>query len=184
MTQFNCINDIINYIPNCIICKKTMFIKVLRPKTNKFYALKPHTNNDELTVHYNDNNFIINKYNNCIIKGAEFFKCDDFFPSFNQHKFIDRNHFTKICKTCPFDIEYDFYVNFSKNIIEKISIKSEIIRYYDRNHKEVFIFKNYENNGCHIYYQNKYISKFNLDLSKYQSHKSLTKKIKIISIFE
>lgn len=192
MKTFSSIKEFIDYIPNCILCKKEMQIAIhaIRKSEKNWNYDNIHIKTsviDNMIISKNkDYKLEINMYDNTIVSGSEFI-------SSIENNTIDVN---KSCKTCNFKIKAihnSKYTSRTKtNKIENfpslVLAKEEL--YYTRNGgKNVVIVKyhppSYDASAnMWITINNKKIQSFNLDLSKLKDLDHLNSKLSTLITFQ
>jgi hypothetical protein len=194
MKYFDTLQQLIDYIPNCLICKKPLYITL-----NGRWSLSEeekwndsfHTNEISVFVKegflYPKNkklNFKIDISNNMIIDNLSFFKKIHTL-SFSAHK---------KCRTCAFCISF---TTRNENHIAKVTrfprllLQYENIKYYTKNSKYVHIFKEYDTFGKYadnaiilINKKKQYFPADYLKLDKIKDFSSLKNKLSTILTFQ
>lgn len=195
MKYFKTLQDLIDYVPNCLICGKHLALLIEGRWGNKFSktdfrSIKTSLIEDRLYSKHKVYNFCIEPKTNEIISGKEYFKV------------MSDGHVTiyKKCDTCYCVLRFSLADKKNRNwsIFPDLLLDSEEVKYTMRGEKDISIFKNHDSiywkplnpliiekrmsisiNRKKEYYPNDYI-----DLSKIKDLSSLNKKISTIIVFQ
>jgi len=197
MKYFKTLQDLLDYVPNCLICGKILQLSIeghwgnssIFDKT-EFRAIQTSYKENLLYSKHKIYSFCLDPKNNEIISGKTFFKILS-----DRYISVYKKCHTCYCilKCSLADKQYKIHNFFSDLILD-----NEEIRYTMRNKKEISIYKNhgamyyYSNpsvagnnkmsitlNGKRMHYPNEYI-----DFSKIKNLSDLNKKISTIMVFQ
>jgi len=197
---FKTIQDLIDYIPNCIICRKEMIISIegvilpLLPSKNQ-YAKKE---NVQMILFLKDGIVRTKKRNlSLAIKAEDNFIIDG--QDIVSRLMINWTYVKKICSTCNFKI--NTVIDYKEGVIKKqnyfppLIIDHEVLQYTFKGGKKVHITKYYND----YYYNNRVLPSRSeavtirlndkslppvpLDLDKFKNLDQLNKRLSTIILF-
>lgn len=210
MTQFKTLEDFLNYIPNCVICKKSMQL-YLDGRLSSISGKKPRWNSGrsrlrvKLQLEYSNlhskhkqHKIIINPTNNQVIEGV------DLIDRMND----DIIFANKGCPTCDFKIvaaymrnpdpkatanqwqkfNSDFGQTHEKGYFPPLALREEEVHYTLKGGIDVKIMKNYAwpdpaNVLANIMLNHKYLPQAPFDFNKFHDMEHLNKRIATIKLF-
>jgi len=188
MKSFNTLKELVNYIPNCLVCGKQMMIiikgHILPNSQNRFngYYTRLIVNNNQIVSRNKKHNITVNLDTNEFIDGKEVI--------YNlKQNWIYLN---KTCRTCRFDIStvYRSGQQGDKNYFPTFLLDSETISYTWKNGKQIYIVK-YHNIGVsvlsdsvtQISVNNKWLPSIPFDFSKFSKLSQLNNRISTLLVF-
>jgi len=198
MKTFETLQQVLEYIPHCIICKKELELRVvgsIPSRTNQQYfhrqsvCLKMFMLEDRLhSRRCKDFSLIVNPADNQMSSGKNLIN-DMLADSWSGISVI------KKCKTCNFSITARHTNSGSKQSqkmdkFPSVELYSEELHYTMKKEKPVRIHKIYQNSArmtgesTIITVNHRQLREFNLDLSKIQDLNHLNNKIKTVMVFQ
>lgn len=196
MKTFECLQELLDYIPNCIICQKVMELRIegsVPARSNPDYYLREKVYLKmflfEEKLHSKrckDYSFTIDPKNNQLFSGKDLLNRMISSSSFQSIAAI------KKCHTCHFKISTTYSngtVTAKLHQFPVMQLYTEELSYTMKREKQVRIYKTY-NDTYHLTGEKATVVvnhrhlEFNLDLSKIQDLDHLNNKIKTVMVFQ
>ncbi len=190
MLTFSTLNDLNNYVPNCVICSKPMHISITGIATGPANKPRWGSGSESIRVKFELKEGILRSKNekhkmsiematNAIIEGADLIS-----------RLLSAN-VTKGCPTCHFKINtgWGHHTEKKENCFPALTIESEELHYTLKGGKDIQISKYYRasdperSQTATIRLNNKYLPPIPFDFNKFSDLEHLNKRLDTIILF-
>jgi hypothetical protein len=189
MTKFNSLKELLDYVPNCLICGKGMVISIegmfsavdkSKPRWGSGwdpFKVRLVLEDNVLNTKHKNHKISINPHNNEVIIGNDLVTR----IVFNSTKVI------KICNTCVFKIITNCDAQNLKNKFPTLTLKKEELSFTKKGGKAIQINSYYELGNSlartFVYINKKSMPELTIDFSKISNFEHLNRRIDTIITF-